>query len=218
MLAACLQVRHQSNVHIDCVLASHLKAHLPDGFDEWLALDVSDGTSDLGDDDISGGLFSYIVDEFFYLIRDMGYRLDSGAQITTLALAVYDIGIDLTGRQVREPVEVLIDEPFVMTQIQICLSTVLGDIDLAVLIRAHGSRIHVDIWIEFLGCDRQPARFQKSSDAGCSNTFTKSGNNTACHENVFGHMSSWSIRFHLLHSSTAPLQTGHRHHNPSSFC
>ena len=40
-------------------------------------------------------------------------------------------------------------EAFIMTQIEIGLSTVLGDVDLAVLKRAHGTGIHIDVGIQF---------------------------------------------------------------------
>ena len=50
-----------------------------------------------------------------------------------------------------------------MAEVEIRLRAVLGHIDLAVLIRAHRSGIDVDVRVEFLRGDLQPARLEKSA-------------------------------------------------------
>ena len=51
-----------------------------------------------------------------------------------------------------------------MAQVQVGLGAVVGDVDLAVLERVHGARVHVQVGIEFLDGHPQAARFQQQPD------------------------------------------------------
>ena len=51
-----------------------------------------------------------------------------------------------------------------MAEIQVCLAPVVGHEHLAVLIRTHCTRIHIDIGIQFLGGDLESAALQKPSE------------------------------------------------------
>ena len=139
----------------------HLMAHLPDGFNKGLALDVADGPADLRDDHIGLSLAAHIVDKALDLVRDVWNGLYSGPQICAPALLRYDVGIDLSSGQVGILVQVLINEPLVVPQIQIRLSSVLGDIDLTVLIGTHGAGVHIDVWVQLLGRYLQPPGLQQ---------------------------------------------------------
>ena len=75
-----------------------------------------------------------------------------------------------------------------MSQIQIRLGPILGDIDLTVLIRAHGTGINVDIWVQLLRRDLQPPRLQQPAQRGRGDALSQSGNNAACHENILCHV------------------------------
>lgn len=54
-----------------------------------------------------------------------------------------------------------------MTEIQIGFRTVIGDEDLAVLVRAHGARVDIDVRVEFLNGDFVASVLQQSAQ-GCS--------------------------------------------------
>ncbi|CUP34884.1 Uncharacterised protein [Bacteroides xylanisolvens] len=54
-----------------------------------------------------------------------------------------------------------------MTEIQIGFRAVIGDEDLAVLVRAHGARVDIDVRIEFLNGDFVASVLQQSAQ-GCS--------------------------------------------------
>lgn len=51
-----------------------------------------------------------------------------------------------------------------MSEIQIGFRAVLGDEHFTVLERAHGTRIDVDIGVELLGCDLEPAAFEQTAE------------------------------------------------------
>ena len=74
-----------------------------------------------------------------------------------------------------------------MSEIKIGFRAVVGDEDLSVLIGAHGSRIDVQIGIEFLHCDTVAAFFEQQREACSGDSFSEAGNHASGHENMFGH-------------------------------
>ena len=74
-----------------------------------------------------------------------------------------------------------------MTQIKVGLSTVIGDKNFAVLIRAHCPRINIDIRIKFLDRYLIAAAFQQTSKRSRCDPFPQRRNYTACYKNIFRH-------------------------------
>ena len=72
-----------------------------------------------------------------------------------------------------------------MSEIEVGLSTVIGNENFSVLDRVHGTRIDVDVRIEFLHGNFVAAGFQKTSQGCSSDSLSETGNNTASDEDVF---------------------------------
>ena len=88
--------------------------------------------------------------------------------------------VNFTGRHVGIFVEALINKSLVMSQIQVCLCTVICYKNFSMLNRVHGSRVNVDIWIKLLHGYLVSSRLEKTSQ-GCScDSFSKTGNNASC--------------------------------------
>ena len=51
-----------------------------------------------------------------------------------------------------------------MAEVKVSFGTVFSDKYFAVLIRAHRSRVDVDIRVQFLCCNGQPAAFEQASE------------------------------------------------------
>ena len=83
--------------------------------------------------------------------------------------------------------EVLVDESLVVAQVQISLVAVFGDEYLAVLKRAHGARIHVQVRVHLLHGHLIAARLQKLAEGRGGDAFAKRRDNAAGNEDVFGH-------------------------------
>ena len=184
VLAAGLQVGHQRHVDVEGVVAAHIPAHLADGLQEGLALDVADGAADLRDDDVRVAVLAHPVDEALDLVGDVGDGLDGLAQIPALALPPKDVGVDLAGGQVGVPVQVLVDEPLVVAKIEIGLRPVLGHVHLPVLIGAHGARVHVDVGVQLLGRHPVPPCLQQPPQGGCRDALPQARDHAAGHKNV----------------------------------
>ena len=84
--------------------------------------------------------------------------LHRAPQVLAFSLFVKHIPVHFSRRQVRVFVEIFIDKALIMTQIQIRLRTILRHVHFSMLIRTHGSRIHVDIRVQLLCCDAKSSR------------------------------------------------------------
>ena len=107
--------------------------------------------------------------------------------ILSPALLGDHVGIDPAGGQVGELVQVLVNKALVVAQVQVGFRPVLGHKDLAVLIRAHGARVHVDVRVQLLGGHLQAPGFQKPAQGGGGNALAQTGNHTAGHKNILCH-------------------------------
>ena len=141
------------------VLLALLEAHLTDGLEEGLALDVAGGAADLGNDHIGLGGRGQIVDIALDLVGDVGDDLNGLAEVSALTLLIQHVPVDLAGGEVRILVQVLVDEALVMAQVQVGLGAVVGDEDLTVLQGAHGTRVHVHVGVQLLAATLRPRHF-----------------------------------------------------------
>ena len=93
--------------------------------------------------------------------------------------------VNLTGCHIGIFVKAFINESLIVSQIQICLCTVICYKDFSVLNRVHSSRININIRIKLLHGHLVTSRFQKTSQRRCCDTFSKTGNNSSCDKYVF---------------------------------
>ena len=129
------------------VVPSDVPPELADGLDEGDDLDVADGAADLDDDHIDV-LGAEGPDAFLDLVGHVRDDLDGLAQVVTPALLGDHRRVDPAGGGVGVLVEVLVDEPLVVAEVEVGLAAVLGDEDLAVLERVHRARVDVDVRVE----------------------------------------------------------------------
>ena len=122
-------------------------------------------------------------------------HLHGAAEILALAFLVEHVPVHAAGREIRELVQVLVDKALIVAKIQIGLRAVLRYKHLAVLIGAHGARIHVHIWVELLCRHAQAARFEQTAQRGRRNSLAQTGNHAACHKDILRHLSVSSIVF-----------------------
>ena len=108
-----------------------------------------------------------------------GNHLHGAAQIAALALLLDHLAVDaprgdIVGLARRDAGEALI-----MAQIQIGLRAVVGDIDFAMLERAHRARIDIQIGIEFAQTDFVAARLKQRAKGGGRQTFSEGRDHAA---------------------------------------
>ena len=144
LLAGRADERHQRDVDVAHVVAAGFLAELADRLEERQDLDVADGAADLGDDDVDV-VRGEPGDAPLDLVGDVGDDLHGLAEVVTAPLGGEHRTVDRSGRGVGVARQVLVDEPLVVAEIEVGLTTVVGDEHLAVLERVHRSRVDVDV-------------------------------------------------------------------------
>ena len=139
-LAGRGQRRQQRDVDVQDVRPPDVLAHLADRLEERQALDVADGAADLDDDDVRIAVARDPPDPLLDLVGDVRDDLDRAAEVVAAALLGDHGLVDAAGRDVGELGQVLVDEPLVVAEVEVRLGAVVGDEDLAVLVRRHRAR------------------------------------------------------------------------------
>ena len=101
--------------------------------------------------------------------------------------------VNLTGCHIGIFIKTLINESLIMSQIQVCLCTIVCYKNFSVLNRVHGSGVDIDIGIQFLNRHRIATCLQQAGDRRRNNAFTERRSHAARHENVLGF-----VEFHYL--------------------
>lgn len=107
-----------------------------------MALDIARRAPDFRNNDVGVRFTADIVDEILDFVRNMRDDLHGLAA----AFLIQDVPVDLARREVGKLVEVLVDKAFVVPEIG--LRAVVRDEHLAVLIRTHRARVHIDVRVE----------------------------------------------------------------------
>ena len=189
----------QGHVHEQAVVAAYFVAHLADGFEERQRFDVADGAADFGDHDVHVARPTFLHGGLD-LVGDVRDHLHGLAQIIAAALARDDLFVDASAGEVVGLREAGMGEAFVVAQVEIGLGAVVGDEDFAVLERAHGAGIDVEVRIELLAGDLQAAAFQQAADAGGGDSLPERGNHAAGYEYKFSH----ALSPHSMDASNKP--------------
>ena len=138
--------------------------NLPNRLQERQAFDVADGAAQFGDHDINARASQFEYGSFDF-VGDVRDDLDRFAEINTATFLLDDVQIDSPGRLVRFPRERAVGESLIVTEVEVCLGSVVEDVDLAVLVRAHRARVDVDVRVEFLQSNAQAPPLQQHAQS-----------------------------------------------------
>ena len=171
-LGGRLHEGHQGEVDVQHVVFAEVLLELADRLQERQALDVADGAADLDDDDVG-------------VVGDVGDDLHGPAQVISPALLLDDREIHLAGGDVvvaRHPGR---GESFVVPEVEVRLTAVVGDEDLTVLVRTHRSRVDVDVRVHLLQGHAVAARLEQRAERGRRQALAQRGDDAAGHEDEF---------------------------------
>ncbi len=147
-LTGGFDIWHIGEQHIQGVFITEIEAQLTHSLKEGQAFDVANRASDL--DYYYIFIFSQSCDPAFDFVCDVGDNLNGLALIYPLTLVGQHAFIDLTGTTTAFAGESFIHKAFIVSQIKVCLGTVISDKNLSMLEGAHISRVHIQIWIQLL--------------------------------------------------------------------
>ncbi len=142
--------------------ARQLVAELADGLEERQALDVADRAADLDQHEVD----AVVAREHELLdgVGDVGHDLHRAAEVVAAPLLGDDLLVDAAGRDVVGLARRHAGEALVVAEVEIGLGSVVRHEHLAVLIRAHGARIDVEVGVELLEPDRVSTGLEKRSE------------------------------------------------------
>ena len=166
------------------IVFAHILFYLTDSFQKGKAFNIAYRTADLGNDKIGIVIVADTEYPGLDLIGNMGNDLHRTAQVIAPAFLRNNGLVDFTGSHIGTLGQVDINKPFVMAQVQVRFRAVIRHEHFAVLIRAHGSRIDIDIRIEFLYRNLIAPALQQTSQRSCRNSFSERRNHAACYKNV----------------------------------
>ncbi len=198
--AGGLDVRHISDVQKNCIVVADLQRELADRFEKRQALDIAGRAADFGDDDVGFGFFGEDVDAVFDFVGDVRNDLHGLAEIFAFALVVQDGLINLTAREIVQSRELDVREPLIMAEVEVGLCAVIEHINLAVLIRRHRARIHIQIRVELLQRDLEAAIFEQRAERGRGQTFAERTHHAAGYEYEFHFKSFLATDEHRLNT------------------
>ena len=143
------------------------------------------------------------------LVGDVRDDLHGAAEVVAAALLGDDAVVDAAGGDVAVPLDELVDEALVVAQVEVGLGAVVGDEDLAVLERAHRARVDVDVRVELLDRDLEPALLEQPAEGCRRDALAEPADDAAGDEDVLGHapcaLLVWIPPFCTQPSSNAPV-------------
>ena len=175
---------HEGHVHEADVLAADVVAQLPDRLEERQRLDVADRPADLDDDDLGVRAGRRLADARLDLVGDVRDHLHGGAEEVAAPLLLDDRVVDRAGGHVGDARQVLVGEALVVPEVEVGLGPVLGDVDLAVLERAHRARVDVEVGVALLQRHREPARLEEGPQRRRGDALAEAGDDASGHEDV----------------------------------
>jgi len=160
--------RNQGDMDVANVLTANIETELPDCFKEREDLDIADSATNLGDDDIDivGSKPGNPSLDFVSDVRDY---LNCLAEIIPTSLSGNDSLVDGASCGIRVAAQRFINEPFVMSEIEVGLAPIISDEYLTMFERVHGAGIDIEIRVEFLHRDAQPTTLEKTTQRGGRN-------------------------------------------------
>src|SRR3989338_26130 len=150
-----------------------LEPKLSGGFQERKALNIAHSPAYLNYQNLGFRNVRGLSYSFLYFICNVRYYLNSLAEIVAPSFPGDYRVIYLAGRRVREFCRFGIDESFVMAQVKVSFSAVLGYVNFAMLIRVHRAGVNINIWIQFHHGDFKDASLHNLADRCRSDALTQ---------------------------------------------
>ena len=180
-------VGHEAHVDVADVLRAGVFLVLANGLHEGLALDIADRAAKLGDHHIGAGLLLDAAELVLDGVRDVRNHLHGAAQEVAAALAMDERAVDGARGEVGVAGKVLVDEALVVAEVEVALIAIFGHEDLAVLERAHGTRVHVEVRVSLLHGDLVPPALEQAAERRGCDALSERRDDATGHEDVLSH-------------------------------
>ncbi len=151
------QIWHQGQMDESGSITAGTQAQLTRCFEERQGFDITDGTADFHQRHVE--TFGAAIDVILDFIGDMRNDLHRLAEVLAPAFLADHGFVDLAGSEIIHLLHLGRNEALIVAEVEIGLCAIVGHKHFAVLERAHGAWIDVDVRIEFKKGDFKAARF-----------------------------------------------------------
>ena len=146
----------------DDAVAAEGPLQLAHGLDEGIALNVTHGAANLGDDKLIVAGMAEGGDALLDFVGDMGNDLHGLAQEVATALLLDDILVDAARGDVVGLRGVDAGKALVVAEVEVGLGPVLSDVALAMFIGIQRAGVDVDVGVQLLVGDGIAAGFEQT--------------------------------------------------------
>src|ERR1700757_4546318 len=182
------QVRHQRDVQEEDVFPTQVMTDLAGGLQKGLRFDITHGATDFGDHNVWAVAVSVRLGHRHNppldLVGDVRDHLHGVSEVFAASFLGDNGRIHLPGSNIGRSGQIAVQEPFVMADVEVGLGAVLGDEDLAVLKRVHRARVDIEVRVQLLHRDVQPAGGQQLAEAAGGQPLAERGSDAAADEEV----------------------------------
>ena len=155
--AGGLEERYERDVDEHAIRRADLEGKLAHRFEKRQAFDVAGGAADFGDEDVD--VFAAGINALLDLVGHVRDHLHGFAKVITAAFLLNDRFVNLAGAETIKTGKFSAGKTFVMAEVEVGLGAVFEDVHFAVLERAHGAWIDIEVGVELLDTHRQAAQF-----------------------------------------------------------
>ena len=117
----------------------------------------------------------------------MGNNLHRATQVIAPAFLLDDVLVDPARGKIVAPGHAGTHEALIVTQVQVGLGAVLGNVHFTVLKRTHGAWVHVKVGVQLQQRHVQPARLKNRAQGRGSNPLPQGRNHPAGDEDKIRH-------------------------------
>ncbi len=183
---ACgLQVRHQNQVDKAGVFHADFEAELPCGFEERERFDVASDTADFAEHDV-GAAFGSGTEGVLDFVGDVRNHLHRTAEVLARAFLREYGRIDAARSVARCLGALHACEAFVVAEVKVGFVAIVGYENFAVLVRAHGARVHVQVRVQLLHEHLVAATLEQQRERCGGDSLTEGTDHAAGNEDVLG--------------------------------
>ena len=166
-------------------ILAQFPAHLSYGFHERRTLDVADGASDFGDDEVIFAVCRRQAYAPFDFVGDVRHYLYGLSEIVATAFAVDDGFVDASCSDGIVACGVDAGKAFVVSEVEVRLHAIVRHVAFAMFVGVECSGVDVDVGVELLDGDTVSSGLEQFADGGGNDAFSKGGNYAARYEYEF---------------------------------
>ena len=184
--ACCGEVGYVGQMNVEGTCRTQFPSQLSDGFEKGLTFDVADGAAYLCDNEVERTFGGIEQDATLDFVGDVWHDLDGLAEIVATTFALDDAEVDAPCGDTIVACGFDAGETFVVSQVEIGLHAIGGDIAFAVLVGVECAGVDVDVGVELLDGNLVAPCLEQFAERSRDDALSQRRGHTTGDEDVLG--------------------------------